>query len=130
MNKKPLIEGKRECIRCKEYKPIEEFSLMGKAKKLRSCCKPCEIERVTEHGQNIKARGVAYLGGECVCCGYSRCFASLQYHHVDPSKKEFTIGKKKSLKWESIRQELDKCILVCSNCHYEIHDGSILLEFH
>ena len=63
---------------------------------------------------------VEYKGGKCEKCGYNKCIAALDFHHLDPSKKELSLsGNTFSL--EKQKQEADKCILVCSNCHREIH---------
>lgn len=65
---------------------------------------------------------VDYKGGNCSICGYANCIGSLQFHHLDPSEKDFNIshdGHTKS--WDKIKTELDKCILVCANCHGELH---------
>jgi ribosomal protein L30E len=65
------------------------------------------------------------MGGSCQCCGYNNCDNALELHHLDPSQKEFGFGRlrasPKSL--EVLKQELKKCVLVCSNCHREIHAG-------
>ena len=78
----------------------------------------------------LKQEAVEYMGGKCVICGYTRCFSALEFHHLDPNTKDFAISAKMS--WETIRTELDKTILVCSNCHKEIHAGlhPSLLEDH
>jgi len=120
-NKKPIIDGKRECIKCLTFKPLSEFTLRGKIKHYRSCCKSCESDRVLEYAQALKRRAVDYLGGKCITCGYNKSVKALQFHHRDPSQKSFTIGKKNGLKWDTIRPELDKCDLLCANCHFEIH---------
>jgi hypothetical protein len=74
----------------------------------------------------IKQRAVQYKGGKCCICGYSRCLAALEFHHPDPTSKE--IGVNNALgsggaSFEAIKCELDKCHLVCSNCHREVHAG-------
>lgn len=46
----------------------------------------------------------------------------MEFHHIDPREKDFTISKRMTT-FEAIRKELDKCALVCANCHREIHDG-------
>jgi hypothetical protein len=74
--------------------------------------------------QRAKKRAVEYKGGKCQACGYCRCIRALKFHHLDPDKKDFAISSV-SRSWEVIRKELDKCILVCGNCHDEIHDGLI-----
>jgi hypothetical protein len=71
----------------------------------------------------IKQKALEYKGGCCSMCGYSKCPTALQFHHTDPSEKDFSISKNgHSRSWERVRNELDKCILVCANCHAEIHE--------
>ena len=77
--------------------------------------------------QRTKLKAVQYLGGSCSKCGYNKCLGSLQFHHTDPSKKDFSISGK-SISWDKIKTELDKCILVCSNCHGELHYGNNTVE--
>ena len=60
-------------------------------------------------------------GGECSHCGYSKYVGALEFHHVDPKEKDFGISGK-VLGWERIKKELEKCVLLCSNCHREEHD--------
>ena len=61
-------------------------------------------------------------GGECCMCGYNKCASALEFHHIDPNNKEGgIIGTTTSLAKQ--REEAKKCILVCANCHREIHDG-------
>ena len=70
----------------------------------------------------IKIKCLEYKGGCCSRCGYNKSKRALSFHHLDESKKDFTISGKHCHSWERIRKELDKCILVCSNCHMEIHE--------
>ena len=78
------------------------------------------IAAVTKRRAKLLEKALEYKGGKCSVCGYDRCVAALEYHHVDPASKEFTIsGCIRS--WEKTKAELDKCILVCANCHREIH---------
>lgn len=64
---------------------------------------------------------VEYKGGKCEKCGYNKCITALEFHHLDPTKKDFQISGK-NYKIERLKEEVDKCILVCSNCHREIHE--------
>ena len=67
---------------------------------------------------------IEYLGGKCQICGYRNCIEALDFHHRDPKEKEFGLSQKGLTRsWEKTRKELDKCILICSNCHREIHAG-------
>lgn len=64
------------------------------------------------------------LGGKCYFCGYKRCIMALEFHHIDESKKKFGISHKGFTRsWEKLKREVQKCILVCANCHREIHAG-------
>lgn len=67
----------------------------------------------------LKERCVEYLGGKCSKCSYNRCIIALEFHHLDPSLKKFRIAGNHCIRWESIKEELDKCILLCANCHRE-----------
>lgn len=76
--------------------------------------------------REIKESLINYKGGECIKCSYNRCYKALQFHHLDPSKKDFNISTNiRSLRFEKIKEEIDKCILVCANCHAEIHEEII-----
>ena len=77
--------------------------------------------------QKTKLKAIEYKGGKCQICGYNKCIRSMQFHHLNPNEKDFGIsGGTKS--FQRIQPELDKCILVCANCHGEIHDGLINLD--
>lgn len=65
---------------------------------------------------------VEYKGGQCENCGYNRCFEALEFHHKDPSQKDFGISSKGYTRsWNKVKEELDKCIMFCANCHRELH---------
>ena len=62
------------------------------------------------------------FGGKCSKCGYDKCIGAFDFHHKDRSQKDFSIsvsGKTRS--WEKLRMELEKCELLCANCHREHH---------
>jgi predicted DNA-binding protein YlxM (UPF0122 family) len=76
--------------------------------------------RKKDYRVRVKQKAVDYKGGKCEICGYSKSISALEFHHKNSNKKDFGIsGGTKS--FESIKNELDKCILVCANCHREIH---------
>lgn len=68
-----------------------------------------------------KQKLVDYKGGCCEKCGYNKTVAALQFHHLDPNEKDFTIGGS-SYSFERLKIEVDKCIMVCATCHIEIHE--------
>ena len=81
-------------------------------------CNSCAVNRKRFE---LKKVAVSYKGGQCQRCGYSRCLEALQFHHRDPSKKDFSLSSNHCLRWARIQKELDKCDLVCCRCHVEIH---------
>ena len=79
--------------------------------------------RVSEWRRAMKRRAVDYKGGKCSICGYSKSVAAMDFHHLDPSKKEFGISSEGITRgWNKVKTELEKCILACKNCHAEIHE--------
>lgn len=68
-----------------------------------------------------KLKAIAYKGGKCQRCGYDKCVAALDFHHRDPSEKEFQWVRLRRLRWDRVLAELDKCDLLCANCHREVH---------
>ncbi len=81
---------------------------------------------VIEWRKRTKLKLVEYKGGKCQICGYNKSLNALHFHHLNPNEKDFSISGK-SLSFEKLKSEVDKCILVCSNCHSEIHEGIIKL---
>ena len=85
-------------------------------------CKKCYVYYGNEKRKRKKEELVKYKGGKCEICGYDKCIDALEFHHPDPNKKEFSLSD--STVWRSLdemKKEADKCILVCANCHREIH---------
>jgi hypothetical protein len=80
--------------------------------------------RVVELRRETKRRAIASFGGTCGACGSTYVPAALDFHHPDPSKKEFAISDDGIYRsWERVRKELEVCMLLCANCHAEIHAG-------
>ena len=67
---------------------------------------------------------IEYKGGECQICGYKKHQGALELHHTNQNEKSFGIGDKGYTRaWETVKAELDKCILLCANCHREVGAG-------
>lgn len=64
---------------------------------------------------------IKHLGGKCQTCGYKKCIAALTFHHIDPNLKNFSISQKLSKSLPALIEEANKCILLCNNCHAELH---------
>lgn len=72
----------------------------------------------------LKKELIRYKGGKCEICGYDKCISALEFHHLNPLEKEFSIGEYTSgnnVNIEKAFEEVDKCSLLCANCHREIH---------
>jgi hypothetical protein len=79
-------------------------------------------QHVIDWRKRKKIELIKYKGGCCVYCGYKKSVAALQFHHLDPTKKDFSISSK-SYSIERLKKEVDKCILICANCHIELHEN-------
>lgn len=106
---------KKKCILCNNM-------IIIKKEKNRNRCKTCNtnIRRY-----RIKKKAVDYKGGKCVRCGWSGDISGFDFHHTDPSKKDFTLGNRflAAMKWELVEKELDKCVLLCAICHRIEHSN-------
>ena len=71
--------------------------------------------------RSMKKQAIKMLGGKCSICGYDKCIDALEFHHKNPKEKDFKIGSGNTMSWKEYKKETEKCILVCSNCHKEIH---------
>jgi 5-methylcytosine-specific restriction endonuclease McrA len=76
---------------------------------------------VVKWRQDKKVKLVEYKGGCCQVCEYKKSIGALEFHHIDPNQKDFTISSK-SYAYERLKREVDKCVLLCSNCHIEVHE--------
>ena len=124
------------CIICGKELPTDRPKL---------CSEECAVhakriqsrERDRKRGQSrkekawaIKREFVDKKGGCCEKCGYDNCLAALTFHHIDENTKEYTldIGSIQRYKKELLEKELDKCQLLCFNCHMELHHAERIKE--
>jgi hypothetical protein len=107
----------KEC----KYHGMTDYVYVPSEKRYR--CVKCRSNSVQKRREKLKKILVEYKGGKCEICNYNKCISALEFHHLESNEKEFGIackGYTKSL--EVYKKEVDKCILVCSNCHREIHE--------
>ena len=117
------MEKLKEIRTCKVHGETE-FVYYGGSKRWR--CLKCQSEATQKRRDKVKLMAIEYKGEKCCKCGYDKCVDALEFHHLDPTQKDFGIASKGYTRsWDKVKTELDKCILVCSNCHREIHDGLI-----
>lgn len=113
----------KKCEVCGEIKNLSDFFVKSKKKdgsnRYDSMCKEChckyEMERYYKKQQFMDSKKTP-----CIKCGEKR-IRCLTFHHVDPKKKDFTIGCLRKSSLEVIEKEIDKCVCLCLNCHNEFH---------
>ena len=110
----------KQCPCCGEIKPVEDFDKRPNGNVF-SYCRKCHNDLRYRAVKKIKLQLVLELGGCCSICGYNKNLSALEFHHLDPNEKDFTIANSPTINLDKIREEISKCILVCSNCHKEIH---------
>lgn len=117
----------RVCNKCKVEKSVDEFyhrrNYHSGHTQVHATCKTCCTAETKLRHRRIKYRVVQLMGGECSQCGYSRNMANLHLHHRDPEEKEYDWGQllRMARRWDEVLVELEKCDLLCSYCHTELH---------
>lgn len=101
-----------------------EWCTVGRAR----WCKTCRRKESRERRSGKKADLLQEIGGSCTRCGYDRCVAALDFHHRDPARKKFNISMEKGRTLKELRAEAKKCVVLCANCHRELHAGLWSLE--
>lgn len=80
------------------------------------------VFNASEARRKTKLKCIEYKGGQCKNCGYSKCPTALVFHHPDPAQKDFGISEKGFARsFAKCKPEIEKCILLCANCHAEVH---------
>jgi len=121
-------KGSKKCPSCNQEKPISEFH-KRKNKRPGSWCKSCMTKQAVARQRKYKEMAIEYKGGACISCGFAKYAGSLDFHHVDPKQKDAGVSKlTRSPMTDKIQHELDKCVLLCANCHRMVHGNIIILN--
>lgn len=118
-------KNKKQCNNCKLTKDLSQFNSNHDKRYdyecYRSVCKDCQKIKRNERNNTIKEILKKELG--CSICGYNKCMAAIDFHHTDPTKKEYEISSmiRSNMSIFAIKKELKKCIVLCANCHRELH---------
>lgn len=124
-------DGIKTCPVCQKTKSINDFYQRGTDKKgkelYQSSCKDCANQKTVERQQENKREAVKYMGGSCKACGFNKYDGALEFHHLNPEEKDFNFSHFNRSLSDEIKKELDKCVLLCANCHRMIHAGLITL---
>ncbi len=111
-----VIDRELTCTRCER-----DYQYVSQPCSLELCSSCYELKRRAAR----KRRCVEYLGGACARCGYDRCVQALQFHHLRDKIMKLNTMIKNGAGWARLKAELDKCELLCANCHAEHHAGFI-----
>lgn len=118
----------RFCPKCQKDCPTTDFFKRRGRLFSSTYCRGCTKSTTLERMINFKKICVEYKGGQCKLCGYNKYYGALEFHHVDPMLKRFNISQVKSYKFSDfVKEELDRCELLCSNCHREVESGVVVL---
>lgn len=111
------------CCNCKEEKDVSEFHKKGNENRTSSQCKKCFNRYCMDRWTQRKKDAIEYKGSSCMDCGlvYNNNHYIFDFHHLDPSLKEKDWNQLRLTSWDKIKIELDKCDLLCGNCHRTRH---------
>jgi endogenous inhibitor of DNA gyrase (YacG/DUF329 family) len=107
-----------------------------KGQQTKYCSRDCKNKDLQSYAAQ-KRRGlarkqelVAEFGGQCSRCGYRKNLAALVFHHTGPSGKDFKLDMRSlsNRKFEAVREEIEKCVLFCANCHAEVHNPHLEMD--
>ena len=107
------------CSKCKKWLNIALFYKKTNRDVVTSWCRSCFSKDVSLRKQRRKQQSIQYKGGKCLLCGYNKCSWALDFHHKDGKTKENTLSVLLRHSFEKAKKELDKCNLLCKNCHAE-----------
>lgn len=117
----------KTCSICKETKSLSDFYTDASKAGHRYMCKVCDRRRIAAIQLRRKEQFIGYWEetrqhSGCLTCSYRRFLGALEFHHRDPIQKLFALTTgMKSRPWDEITTEIDKCDLLCANCHRELH---------
>jgi predicted HNH restriction endonuclease len=110
------------CKHCGVEKALSEMTLNKQCRDGREkLCKACRTIEINNRRREKKLRSIEYLGGKCSGCQGVFVPSVYDFHHIDTSQKEADPGSLMGCNWERIKRELDRCVLLCANCHRIVH---------
>jgi len=114
----------KTCTKCGTSKSIDKFYTQSDRKRGSSYCKECKNAYDVARWIDKKKRAVVYKGSYCTHCGKDYPYPAMHFHHRDPLTKDCNWVQLRLRSWSKITEELDKCDLLCANCH-AIHHSAL-----
>lgn len=129
--KSKSLKNRKFCLKCSKYgnKNTSAIDPIERRMPKRYCDRTNEQKKTAvlslyKRGLERKRYFVNKSGGKCIKCGYNKCSRALEFHHIDPSNKKFSLGLNNlwSKTIDELEKEWEKCQLLCSNCHTEAEE--------
>jgi len=133
------------CKTCNTEKPIDRYSRWERRDRpgefgSKNTCFDCAAEysrgRKTENAATARAyrkrkrNKIQSLKTPCIVCGFDKHPEAIDFHHLDPTEKDFIVARSMGKAWDKVKAEIEKCVCLCANCHRLHHAGIIDLEDH
>jgi hypothetical protein len=112
------FKRKRKC-KCGETRPDKFYGNKT------TVCAKCHSKYTHESGKKKRKKALEYLGNKCVYCEYNKYDCSIEIHHLNPEEKDTAFSSMRNWSWKRLEKELQKCVLLCKNCHAALHNGHI-----
>jgi hypothetical protein len=128
--KKRNLKNRKYCLKCSPFGSKNRTNLKKWGKKFDEITHKEKRKRINKRTyvyqkkqrEERKRKLVDYFGGRCIKCGYFKCIAALEFHHINPEEKNIALSASGLMKkWDVVLEEAKKCDLLCSNCHAEEH---------
>lgn len=117
----------KDCRGCDRQLPASSFYQYKTGPKAGQCvhfCIPCAKLKAKERARLLKEKVLDIAGKhQCEICDYDKYVGALEFHHCNPEEKDFQINRAAMKDKQKLLDELNKCVLLCSNCHREVHAG-------
>lgn len=110
----------KKCPKCETVKPLTEFYKRSNRNDYGGYCKSCSNNYHTQRVKEVKLKMIEYKSNQCNDCGLKHedsHYSVFEFHHLDPKEKDPNFDRIKYQKWVKIKDELDKCVMLCANCH-------------
>ncbi|KKN03892.1 hypothetical protein LCGC14_1103230 [marine sediment metagenome] len=129
---------RKHCLECVPLNAnyLSIFNFDGQEFKCQQCDKKYIYKRKTHsssklcgycHKKQYRDRSYEFINkikkSGCIICGYKKCFGALVFHHKHVNEKDFSVAKRITASLDRIKAELAKCVILCANCHAEVHAG-------
>ncbi len=124
------LQSRKFCLNCSpfgKHNTKKDPAAPNKARTLPYCTWNEEKKEklrtsIKDRSWKRKQKLIDLKGGKCQICGYNKCPRSLSFHHREPEKKQYNLNSRviAGIKWSTVVEEVEKCDLLCLNCHNEV----------